>query len=100
VVTGGASFVGTAAVVVGIDIIPARVTLSLAGTDLAVLRATAQLSDGTTEDVSGQVNWSVQSAAIAEVTSSGQLTGLKTGNTTVQAGLGEVVGSAPVTVGP
>jgi hypothetical protein len=100
VVTGNASFVGTAAVVVGIDILPARVTLSLAGTDSVGLRASAQLSDGTTQDVSGQVNWSVQTNAIAGVTSSGELTGLKTGNTTVLAGLGAVVGSAPVTVGP
>lgn len=100
VVTGSASFVGGAAVVVGVDIIPAHVALSLSGTASVTLRATAQLSDGTTRDVSAEVTWSVQGTAIAEVTASGALTGLKTGDTTVFATLAGLVGSAPVTVGP
>jgi trimeric autotransporter adhesin len=100
VVTGSVPFVGGAAVVAGIEIFPASVTLSLSGGPSASLQASAHLSDGTTQDVSAQVSWSVQSSVVAQVTTSGELTALKTGDTTVQAKLGQVVGSAAVAVGP
>jgi Bacterial Ig-like domain (group 2) len=46
------------------------------------------------------VTWSVENTAVAVVTSSGQLTAVKTGDTTALATLGAVVASAPVTVSP
>ena len=100
VVTGSVPFVGGPAVVAGVEIFPASVALSLSGGTSASLRASTHLSDGTTQDVSTQVSWSVQSNAVAQVTTSGELTALKAGNTTVQAKLGQVVGSAAVTVIP
>jgi hypothetical protein len=100
VVNGSVSFVSSPAAVVGIDILPASVILSLSGNPSLSLRATAQLSDGTTRDASTEVSWSVGSGGFAEITASGQLTALKTGDTTVFAGLDTVVGSAPVTINP
>ncbi len=99
-VTGSAPFVGAAPVVTGIAIQPALVTLSLSGVSSVQLRATALLSDGTDEDVSTQVVWSVLSNDIAQVAASGELTALMAGTTTVRATLNQVVGSAAVTINP
>ena len=82
VVTGSAPFVGGAAVVTGVEILPASIMLSLSAGGTVKLRANAHLSDGTVEEVSTQVGWSLQSSGIAEVTASGELTALKTGATT------------------
>jgi trimeric autotransporter adhesin len=100
VVTGSVPFVGSPAAVAGVEILPAIVTLSLTGRPSTTVRASAHLTDGTTQDVSTQVSWSVQSGGVAQVTDSGVLTALKTGNTTVQAKLGPVVGTASVAVTP
>ena len=100
VTAGSVPFVGGPPAVVGIEIVPAQVTLSLSGTASVNLRATGHLSDGSARDVSAQVSWNVQNSAIAVVTASGQLTALNTGNTLVLAGLGTLVGSAPVEVNP
>jgi trimeric autotransporter adhesin len=100
VVTGSASFVTSPAIPVGVEILPASVLLSLSNSPTVGLRANAHLSDGTTRDVSALVTWSVENTAVAVVTSSGQLTAVKTGDTTAFATLGAVVASAPVTVSP
>jgi Bacterial Ig-like domain (group 2) len=99
-VTGSVSFVGGQPSVLGVEISPGTVTLSLSGEDSLTLQATAHLSDGTTRDVSAEVGWSVQSSAVAKVTAAGALTGVKVGVTNVLAQLGAMVGSAPVSVGP
>jgi trimeric autotransporter adhesin len=98
--TSTTSFIGGQPAVLGVEIVPAAVTLSLSGGDSLTLHATAHLTDGTTEDVSALVDWSMQSNAVAKVTATGTLTGLKTGSTSVLAQLGAVVGTAPVTVNP
>jgi trimeric autotransporter adhesin len=100
VVTGSAPFVGGAAVVTGVEILPANILFSLSAGGTVKLRANAHLSDGTVEDVSTQVGWSMQSSGIAEVTASGELTALKTGATAVQAKFVGVVGLAAVVVNP
>jgi trimeric autotransporter adhesin len=100
VVTGSAPFVGGPSVVTGVEISPASLTLSLSSGPSAKLRANAHLSDGTSQDVSSEVSWSIEVSTVAQVTASGELTALKSGNTRVLAELGALVGSASVTVGP
>jgi hypothetical protein len=100
VATGSATFIGSPAVPVGVEISPATVNLSLSTSPSVSLQASAEFSDGTSRDASTLVTWSVQSVAVAEVTASGQLTAVATGETAVLATLGTLSGSAPVHVSP
>ena len=84
----------------GVEISPATVNLSLSTSPSVSLQASAEFSDGTSRDASTLVTWSVQSVAVAEVTASGQLTAVATGETAVLATLGTLSGSAPVHVSP
>ena len=98
--TGSATFVAAPALLVGVDVIPASVVLSLSATSSVALKASAQLSDGTTRDVSALATWSVQAPGIAQVTASGELTAVEVGSTSVSATVGTLIGSAPVNVTP
>jgi hypothetical protein len=100
VATGSATFVGSPAVPVGVEILPPAISLSLSTGPSITLQASARFSDGSSRDVSAQVSWSVANPAVAEVTPSGQLSGLTAGNTQVLATLGSLSGSAPVHVTP
>lgn len=100
VATGSVTFVGSPAVPVGVDIFPPSINLSLSSSPSVSLRASARFSDGSSRDASSQVSWSVQSTAVAEVSSSGQLTALEAGATTVVATLGALSGTAAVQVTP
>ena len=99
-VTGSATFVASPAVVVGVEIFPASVSLSLSSSPAINLHANAHFSDGSTGDASALVTWSVESTAVASVTSAGRLTAVASGVTTVLATLGSLSGSAPVQVTP
>jgi hypothetical protein len=100
VATGSVSFVGSPSVTVGIEVVPASVTLSLSGDASVALRADAHLSDGTVRDVSSSVSWSVEGSSVAAVTAAGVLSAVKTGTATVLATLGGLSGTAPVQVSP
>jgi len=93
-------FVGSPARPVGVQVVPASILLSLSGKPARALQAQARLSDGTTRDVSTTATWTVLAPNIAQVTASGEATGLKTGNTTVSATYGSLTGSASLTVVP
>jgi hypothetical protein len=69
-------------------------SLSVGGA--AVLRATAHLSDGTTQDVSSGTQWTLSNSALASM-SNGSLTAKATGTLTVQAAYIEVTpaGTSP-----
>ncbi|MEP0203333.1 MAG: Ig-like domain-containing protein [Halioglobus sp.] len=60
---------------------------SLAVSEAAQFVATARLSDGTTQDVSGQVTWRTDNADIALVDTSGLLTAVGAGDTLLRAKL-------------
>ena len=100
VVSTSATFLGAAALPVGVDVTPQPVTLSLASQVTLPLQARVLLSDGTTRDVSSAATWSVLAPGVAQVTSAGVLTAVATGTTTVSATYGSVIGTAEVTVIP
>ena len=60
--------------------------------------ATGTYSDNSTQDLTTQVTWSTSSAAVASVTTTGLVSGVDYGSTTISATLGSVSGSATVTV--
>lgn len=64
------------------------------------LTVTAQYSDGSMGDVSFMASWHIDDATIATVDSTGLLTCLAEGTTTVSANIGSIVEFSPVTVRP
>ena len=84
--------------VTGLSVSPDAVSLDVGGTQQLV--ATADLSDGSTRDVTGVAEWTSTDAAVATVDASGLVTALGTGSTTVTATFEGVQGSTEVTVEP
>jgi len=99
-VSGAATVTVTPATVVSIAVNPISVTIA-AGQSQA-FTATATLTDGTTADVTTSVHWSIADPTLATIGNTGVGTGLLTalvaGNSTVQAALGSVSGSASLYV--
>ncbi|MEI9952379.1 MAG: Ig-like domain-containing protein [Pseudomonadota bacterium] len=62
------------------------------------LTATATLSDGTTEAVTTQAEWTSSDESIATVTSSGVVSAIAVGKATISASVAGVTGSTEVTV--
>ncbi len=66
------------------------------------LKATGTYQNGTTQDVTAQVAWTILSAAMASISnaagSSGQVTGIAAGTTTATATLNGIVGTTTVNV--
>ncbi|MDM5085624.1 Ig-like domain-containing protein [Aeromonas rivipollensis] len=79
-----------------LQVIPAVTTIAL-GTK-SQLQAIATFADGSTQDVSSQVQWSSNDPFIASVDSLGLVTGSGIGQATVTATLGAISRSATLTV--
>ncbi len=88
---------GVVATPTSLAVTPATLALSVG--DTRTLVATAQYSDGTTRDVSAQVQWTSSSVA-ATITTGGQLSAHQTGSAVVTAQLGTLSATAQVTVQP
>ncbi|MBY6107404.1 Ig-like domain-containing protein [Ferrimonas balearica] len=72
-----------AAVITAIQVTPAAVTLAKGnGTRLTAM---ATYSDGTTADVTTEVDWTSQHSTVATITASGQLQGVTQGSTRITA---------------
>jgi hypothetical protein len=93
--TQNVALVVTNATVTAIVVSPVNQTI--APLTQLVLSALGGFSDGTTQDITGDANWSSTNTAAATVTS-GSATGVSAGSTTIQAALGGVTGSAPLNV--
>jgi Big-like domain-containing protein/galactose oxidase-like protein len=97
-VSGTANLIVTPAAVVGLNIAPATLFMSV-GSSLQ-LQAIATLSDGSTRNVNASVAWSLQGAGIATVSSAGVVTADQVGAATIQAQTGGFTASASLTVAP
>jgi hypothetical protein len=99
-VTGVASLTVMPAVIVALNISPA--TLSLVISNSSQFQATATLSDGTTQNLTGAVTWSSGTPNILNVTNGGLVTGVQVGAGTLLARTtsGSFKASASVTVTP
>ncbi len=101
--TGTASLTVTAMGLVtlqSIVVAPANATISVGST--RQYTATGNYSDGSTQNLTNQVNWASTNNAIATVsnafTSKGIVSGVAAGTTSVTATLMAIVGSTPLTV--
>jgi len=83
--------------IVSIALTPLTLALSLAGSFIKTVVATATYSDATTGDVTASVQWSSSVPAKATV-ANGYVTGLATGTTNVTCSLGGVTSTAPCVV--
>ena len=81
-----------------IDISPLNAT-AVVGTHLQYT-ATGNYSDGSTEDLTSEVTWIARptNTNVVSITQEGLLTGLRVGNADIDAALGTVTGTTPVTV--
>jgi hypothetical protein len=97
-VTGSANVTVTPAVAVDLTIVPGALSLVLENS--SQFHAMATMSDGTTQDLTMNVAWSVAQPLIASVTSFGLVTAQQVGSTMIQAEINGVTGSASLTVIP
>jgi len=81
-----------------LSVSPDAVSLEVGGSQQLV--ATADLSDGSTRDVTDVVEWTSTDAAVAAVDATGLVTALGTGQTAVTATIEGAQGSTEVTVEP
>jgi uncharacterized protein YjdB len=99
-VSGSASLTVTAvatATVTSVAVTPAGASIAVNGT--VQYAATATLSDGTTSDVTREATWTSSKTSVATVNSSGLVTGVAAGTSTIGAKLATgVSGAAVVTV--
>ncbi len=91
-ISGSAQLNVQPATLVSIAITPSASSLALGAT--AQLTATGTYSDGSTENLSASVQWFSADSAIADVSTSGLITGTGEGSTTVEATLGAVSSSS------
>jgi hypothetical protein len=96
--TGTASLTVTPPVVIGLNVVPA--TLSMVLGSSRQLQAIGTLSDGTTQDMTGTVAWSSTDPNIATVSSGGLASAAQVGSTTILAQSTGLTGSAQITVVP
>lgn len=96
-VSGTATLTVTSAVVESIAITPSPASSGI-GLSLQ-LTATGTYSDGTTMNVSTSANWSSSATSIATVgPTTGIITGVALGSTTITAAIGSVTASAPLSI--
>jgi len=62
------------------------------------LIATAQLSDGTTQDVTSTATWASSDTGVATVSTTGLVTGVGAGATAITATVGNTTGTLQITV--
>ena len=68
--------------------------------DTSQFTATAKLSDGTTQDVTGQATWQSSDSTVATVSATGAVTAIAAGTVNVIATYQTIAGSDQITVAP
>ena len=79
-----------------ITVSPQNLILSAGGQQQYTANAT--YSDGSNGDVTNSVTWGSSSSSVATITTGGFVTAVATGNTTISAALGGVIGTSTLTV--
>lgn len=97
-VTGSASLTVTSAVAVALNIVPTALTMVLESNHQ--LQAIGTFSDGTTQNMTGNVAWSSTQPNIASVSSGGLVIANQVGSTTILAEGSDLTASASLTVTP
>ena len=95
-VSGTGNVIVTAPAPLSITITPA--VFSIASGQNKQLSAVGVYSDGTLQDVTSQVTWNSLSTTYATVDSSGLVTGISAGSSTITATIGSIHGTAIATV--
>ncbi len=95
-VTGSAPLNVSTATISSISVTPP--TAELAPNTLLSCVATATLSDGTTQVITDNVNWSSSDAAVASVDNAGNVTAVAGGNAVISAQFGAVTGISAIVV--
>src|SRR5262249_36962610 len=95
---GNAALTVSAATVKSIAVTPASANFAK-GTTLQ-LAATATVTDGSTQDVTGSVTWSSNQTSVCTVNGSGLASAGNTGGCTATAASGAISGTAALTVTP
>jgi hypothetical protein len=98
--SGGVSGQAVLAVVVLQSIAITPSNPSIAAGRAQQFAATGSFSDGTTQDVTKSVQWSVQVPTVATISAAGLATGISQGITSVFASSGAIQGSTGLTVTP
>jgi len=83
-------------VLVSIAVTPGSVSVALSGTQQ--FTATGTFADGSTQNLTGTVNWSSSNSVVASVAGSGLGTAMGFGTATISAASGSISNSATVTV--
>ena len=94
--------------VIGMDIVPANVTLvsvtvtpanaSIAAGTQQQYAATGTYSDGSHQDLTSSATWTSSAPSVATIAGGGLATGVAAGSTTIQAASGAIYGSTGLTV--
>ena len=96
--TGNLPLTVTAAVLQSITVTPANVVLVNLSGNSVQFTATGTFSDGTTQNLTNSVHWSLNALNVGSISQSGQFTALNVGSGTVYATLGMIVGSTGFTI--
>jgi hypothetical protein len=97
-ISGSTKLTVSAASLKSITLSPANPTVAKGGTQQ--FRATGTFSDGSTQDLTGQVVWASANPAIATINAAGLATGQAVGSTSITATARGVTGSTTLTVSP
>lgn len=97
VASNGLNFTVTAPPLVSIAVTPASPVLFVTGTQQ--FAATGAYLDGTTQDLTATATWSSSNMSAATINATGLASAVALGQTTIQAAVGSVTGSANLTVG-
>ena len=96
-VTGTASLTVTPAILIGLNVVPATLSLPLGGG--SQLQAIASFSDGTQQSVNSGVTWQTSQSAVATVNAQGYANATGKGAAQLSAAYQGMVGSASIAVG-
>jgi Bacterial Ig-like domain (group 2) len=104
--TDPATSISGSATLIVTTLTPTRIVVSPVAQTIAPLtwlqfKALGEFSDNTTQDLTEEVQWSSTAPAVAKISFLGPYvyaTGVAAGSTTIQASLGAVTGTAPLTV--